>query len=180
MAEVEVMRPAQPLNVLVDTNVAIDWLNDRKPWSDEARPLWESRDAGQTNLYLPASVLTDIFYILILRKPLGLSEAKRAIERCVAICGLLPSDDAVIQQALSLPGADFEDNFQIACHQFYCIDLIVTRNPNDFMLGVTVPIVNPRDIGNYRIARKAAVPLGHADERACVGFSRKSGAVAVL
>ena len=27
----------------------------------------------------------------------------------------------------------------------------------------------------YRIARKAAVPLGHADVRACVGFRQKSG-----
>ena len=31
MAEGEQQRVVQPLNVLVDTNVAIDWLNDRKP-----------------------------------------------------------------------------------------------------------------------------------------------------
>lgn len=147
MAEEEPHHAIRPMNVLVDTNVAIDWLNDRKPWSDEAVPLWKSRDAGRTNLYLPASVLTDIFYIL--RKPLGAQEAKRAIERCVAICGLLPIDDTVIQQALALPGADFEDNVQIACGQIYQIDLIVTRNPDDFTLGVTVPVVNPRDIESY-------------------------------
>ena len=57
------------VNALVDTNVAIDWLNSRQPWADEAKLLWESRDAGKIALYLPASVLTDIFYIL--RKPLG-------------------------------------------------------------------------------------------------------------
>lgn len=68
----------RPVNVLVDTNVAIDWLNDRKPWSDQAQPLWDGRDAGRLNLYLPASVVTDIFYIL--RKPLGNAGAKRAIE----------------------------------------------------------------------------------------------------
>ncbi len=33
---------------------------------------------------------------------------------------------------------------------------------------------------SYRIARKAAVPLGHADGRACVGFSQKPVAFAVL
>lgn len=55
------------LKVLVDTNVVIDWLNDRQPWADEARLLWDSCDAGLVDLYLPASVLTDIFYIL--RKP---------------------------------------------------------------------------------------------------------------
>jgi uncharacterized protein (DUF433 family) len=35
-------------------------------------------------------------------------------------------------------------------------------------------------LADYRIARKAAVPLGHADERACVGLSQRSVAVAVL
>jgi hypothetical protein len=99
------------------------------------------------DLYLPASVLTDIFYIL--RKPLGNSEAKRAIERCVATCGLLPIDEVVIRQALALPGADFEDNVQIACSQVYRIDLIVTRNPADFTQGVTVPVVDPSAIERY-------------------------------
>ena len=137
----------QTVKVLVDTNVAIDWLNDRKPWSDAAQPLWRSRDDGLIDLYLPASVLTDIFYIL--RKPLGNAEAKRAVEHCVAIFGLLPIDEAVVQRALALPGPDFEDNVQIACSQMYRIDLIVTRNPDDFTLGVSVPVVDPKDITSY-------------------------------
>ena len=135
------------LHVLVDTNVAIDWLNDRKPWSDEAKPLWDSRDAGLIDLYLAASVLTDIFYIL--RKPLGNDGAKRAIERCLATCGLLPIDEVVIRKALSLAGHDFEDNVQIACTLLYPIDLIVTRNPDDFTLGITVPVVDPKEIVRY-------------------------------
>lgn len=147
MAQVAGQHEAPPLNVLVDTNVAIDWVIDRKPWSDEALPLWTSYGAGRVKLYLPASVLTDIFYIL--RKPLGGDEAKHAVQRCVATCGLLTIDAAVIQLALALPGADFEDNVQIACSQIYRMNLIVTRNPDDFTLGVTVPVVNPRDIEQY-------------------------------
>ncbi len=132
---------------LVDTNVAIDWLNDRKPWSDEAKLLWESYDAGQIDLYLPASVLTDIFYIL--RKPLGNGAAKHAIERCLTVFGLLPIDALIIQKALALPGSDFEDNSQIACTHVYHIDLILTRNPTDFAYGVTIPVVDPKDISRY-------------------------------
>ncbi len=135
------------IHVLVDTNVTIDWLNDRKPWSDEARPLWDSRDAGLTDLYLATSVLTDIFYIL--RKPLGNDGAKRAVERCLTTCGLLPIDEGVVRKALSLPGSDFEDNVQIACTQIYPIDLIVTRNLGDFTHGVTVPVIEPKDIVRY-------------------------------
>ncbi|WIG60086.1 MAG: hypothetical protein OJF49_002834 [Ktedonobacterales bacterium] len=135
------------VKALVDTNVVIDWLNDRKPWSDEAQSLWQYHDEGKLDLYLPTSVLTDIFYIL--RKPLGNAEAKRTIERCVSTFGLLTIDAAVVLKALTLPGSDFEDNVQIACSQIYRIDLIVTHNPDDFKQGVTVPVVNPKDIMQY-------------------------------
>jgi predicted nucleic acid-binding protein len=135
------------IHVHVDTNVAIDRLNDRKPWSDEAKPLWDSCDAGLTDLYLAASVLTDVFYIL--RKPLGNDGAKRAVERCLTTCGLLPIDEGVIRKALSLSGSDFEDNVQIACTQIYPIDLIVTRNLGDFIHGVTIPVIKPKGILSY-------------------------------
>lgn len=58
---------------LLDTNVVLDWLLDRKPWSDEAKPLWDARDADQLVGYLPASVLTDVFYIA--RRQIGISSA---------------------------------------------------------------------------------------------------------
>lgn len=135
------------IKVLVDTNVVIDWLNDRKPWADEAKTLWESRESSLTELYLPTSVLTDIFYIL--RKILGNDGAKKAIEQCVAIFGLLPIDETVIRRALTLPGSDFEDNVQIACTLIYRIDLIVTRNPGDFTHGVTIPVIDPKGIARY-------------------------------
>lgn len=93
------------VRALVDTNVVIDWLNDRQPWASEAQTLWESFAEGKIALYVPASALTDIFYIL--RKPLGNSGAKEAIMRCVAILGLLSVDEVVIQRALELPGTDF-------------------------------------------------------------------------
>ena len=135
------------LRVLVDTNVVIDWLNARQPWATEAKLLWESRDSGLVELYLPASVLTDVFYIL--RKPLGNDGAKKAIERCVATCGLLPVDETIIRRALMLPGSDFEDNVHIACTLIYRIDLIVTRNPSDFTQGVTMPVIGPKEIARY-------------------------------
>ena len=51
------------LRVLLDTNVVLDWLLDRKPWSDDALPLWQARDTGRLITYISASAVTDIFYI---------------------------------------------------------------------------------------------------------------------
>jgi hypothetical protein len=84
-----------------------------------------------------------------LRRPLGNDGTKRDIERFLTICGLLPIDEGVVRKALSLPGNDFEDNIKIACSQIYPIDLIVTRNPGDFMQGVMVPVIDPKEILRY-------------------------------
>jgi hypothetical protein len=93
--------------------VALDWLLDRKPWADAAQPLWDARDAGHVVAYLPASVLTDSFYIV--RRQTDIPTAFAAVDRAFAAFGLVAVDAPLLQQARALPGADFEDNVQIAC-----------------------------------------------------------------
>ena len=55
------------------------------------------------------------------------------------------------EEALSEGGdeSDFEDNVHIACTLIYRIDLIVTRNPSDFTQGVTMPVIDPKEIARY-------------------------------
>lgn len=136
----------KPARVLVDTNVVLDWLLDRKPWSDQAQPLWDARDAGQVVAYLPASVLTDIFYII--RRQAGIPAAFTAVDRLFDSFGLFAVDAPLLQQARALPGNDFEDNVQIACAMNAQLDLIITRNPADFRLS-SVPVIEPPDIGTH-------------------------------
>lgn len=67
------------LRVMLDTNVALDWLLDRTPWADEALPIWQARDSGRLMTYIPASVLTDIFYIA--RRQVGTVAALAGVDR---------------------------------------------------------------------------------------------------
>lgn len=129
--------------ILVDTNVALDWLIDRKPWSDEAKDLWESRDAGESELCLAASVLDTIHYII--RKGKGYDTAKQVIQQCVETLVILPVDLHVVELALSLPGNDFEDNILIACAMINGLDLIVTRDPEGFKQS-SVTAIDPKAI----------------------------------
>ena len=131
------------IRALIDTNVALDWLLDRKPWSDEAQPLWAARDAGRLVAYLPASVVTDIFYIV--RRQADIPTAFRAIDRVFAAFGLFAVDAALLQQARAMPGADFEDNVQIVCAMNAQLDLIVTRNTADFRHS-PVQVIEPTAI----------------------------------
>ena len=135
-----------PLRVLIDTNIVIDWLLDRKPWSDAAQPLWAARDAGQVVAYLPASVLTDIFYIV--RRQASIQAAFAAVDRVLAAFGLFSVDAPLLQQARALPGNDFEDNVQIACAVNAQLDLIITRNVADFTAS-PIPVIEPPQIVVY-------------------------------
>ncbi|HEY7833151.1 MAG TPA: PIN domain-containing protein [Ktedonobacterales bacterium] len=131
-----------PLRVLVDTNVALDWLLNRQPWSTAAQPLWDARDAGRLVAYLPASVLTDIFYIV--RRQADISTAFAAVDRLFGAFGLLLVDDALLHQARALSGTDFEDNIQIACAVNARLDLIVTRDPTGFRASPVLAIEPPQ------------------------------------
>jgi len=131
------------VRVLIDTNVALDWLLDRKPWSNEAKPLWDARGAGRVVCYLPASVLTDIFYIV--RRHADVPTAFSALDRTFAAFGLFVVDAPLLLQARTLPGNDFEDNVQIACAANASLDLIITRNLTDFQHS-PVTVIEPPQI----------------------------------
>lgn len=132
--------------VLIDTNVALDGVLDRKPWSDEAKPLWDARDMGLVVCYPPASVLTDVFYIV--QRQAGISEVFSALDRILGAFGILAVDAPLLQQARALPGNDFEDNVQIACAMNAALDLIVTRNVSDFAHSPVTVIEPPQIIAH--------------------------------
>ena len=134
------------VRALIDTNVVLDWLLDRKPWSDAAQPLWNARDAGDVIAYLPASVVTDIFYVI--RRQADIPTAFAAVDRVFGAFGLFAVDGPLLQQARSLPGNDFEDNVQIACATGAQMDLIITRNPSDFRFS-PIPVIEPAQIAGY-------------------------------
>ena len=124
------MKPPPPLRVLVDTNVVLDLLLQRDPWYSQCQAFWQARDAGRLVAYLPASVLTDIYYIS--RRIVGNDLAHQIVTRCIREFGLLALYRGILEAALALPGTDFEDNVQIACANAAHLDFIVTRNIADF------------------------------------------------
>ena len=48
---------------LFDTNVILDVLLDRQPWSADAKVLWQAHLNNQFAAHVTATSLTDIFYI---------------------------------------------------------------------------------------------------------------------
>ena len=125
---------------LIDTNVVLDLLLQRDPWFTQALPLWEARDHGRIFLQLLASVLTDIYYIT--RKQVGAERARHLVGSCLTGFTILALDHSLLEEALRLPGTDFEDNVQIAAAQRAQSDVLVTRNPRDYTQA-QLPVMEP-------------------------------------
>ena len=136
---------AGSVHALLDTNVILDWLLSRMPWSDEAQPLWHAQSEGLLG-YVPASAVTDVFYIA--RRSKDLPTAFTCIDRLLAALEILPVGSAILYTARASTGSDFEDNVQIACAQAANLDIIVTRDTADFA-HAPLPAVAPPDIIRY-------------------------------
>ena len=91
-------------------------------------------------------MLTDVFSVA--RRKIGIPGANDAVDRCLAAFEVLAVDKALLQQARTLPGSDFEDNVQIVCAQAAGLDLIVTRNTPDFA-HARMPAIEPPAIVRY-------------------------------
>ena len=128
------------MKLLFDTNILLDVLLPRDPWAENGRKLWQASDEGQITGFVTATTLTDIFYIT--RRLTNAAVALEAVKTCLLAFEIAPVDRAELEQAVQLPGSDFEDNLQIACATSAALDGIITRDPKGFQT-TTITIYTP-------------------------------------
>lgn len=116
--------------VLLDINVVLDALLDRRPFSVEAHRLWQASDEGLFDACITSFSIPTIHYIC--EKQEGRGKADRAVDLCLQAFEIAPLYRECILAARRMPGPDFEDNLQIACALTDFARGIVTRNVRDF------------------------------------------------
>lgn len=131
------------MRVLLDTNILLDHLLQRAPWAEQAAAIWQAVDQGRLRGHVTATVITDVFYIA--RRHTDLATAHAAVRICLATFEVITVDRYALQQALTLPGSDFEDNVQIACAVIAELDALVTRDPGGFRAS-PVPVLSPAEL----------------------------------
>lgn len=122
------------------------YLLARKPWSDDAKPLWDARTAGLLIAYMPASAITDVFSIG--RRLRGVTQAFADIDLLLTGFAIMAVTDQTLREARLLTGNDFEDNVQIICARALQLDVIVTRDTNGFAHS-PIPAIEPSSITSY-------------------------------
>ncbi|MCI5132175.1 MAG: PIN domain-containing protein [Candidatus Electrothrix sp. EH2] len=51
------------MNVLLDTNVVLDFVLDRQPFAEAAEMMFDTAKCRPIQFYLSATTITDLFYI---------------------------------------------------------------------------------------------------------------------
>ncbi|MBC8034050.1 MAG: PIN domain-containing protein [Chitinophagaceae bacterium] len=118
-------------NLFLDTDVVIDALADRFPFSANAALLFEYAEQGKARLYLSALSYSNIYYII--RKSNSHKQLLNMLEDLQSITETLDVTKAVITAAIKSDFGDFEDAIQyFTAFSQRKMNAIVTRNVKDF------------------------------------------------
>lgn len=129
------------MKVLIDTNVVLDWLMNRRPFGEIAKAIMEKCILGDLEGYLAGHTLADLFYIL--RKDFEVRKRKKLLLFLCDSMKIIPEDKKTIERALiNDKWNDLEDGLQMQCAKNAHLDYIITRNTKDF-INSFVPAIQP-------------------------------------
>lgn len=129
------------MNVLIDTCVAVDFLQKRQPFADSALRLFQYMAMEQYAGFITAKSATDIFY-LTHRNNHSSEESRKILQGLLQIVGVLDTTTDDIRLALLSDIPDYEDAVMAETGKRAGIDCIVTRNTKDYR-NCTIPIYEP-------------------------------------
>ena len=127
----------------LDTNIVIDVLTDRKPFSEFGQKLFDLSLKGEIKLSISSLSYTTIYYYI--RKSTGSHKSTITILKELEAI-IEPSDVSkeMINKALHSDFSDFEDAVQYFTALFVSCNGIITRNPKDFKSS-SLLILSPQE-----------------------------------
>ena len=130
-------------HIFLDTNVLIDFLADRKPYSLEAAKLFNYSFKKKISIYVAAVSYNNIYYIL--RQSCSHPQTVKILNELQEWTEVVDVSKEVIKKSLKSDFKDFEDAIQYNCAKAIGrIDCIVTRNTKDFKTS-SLPALTPRE-----------------------------------
>lgn len=136
------------MRVLLDTDVILDYLLGREPFSQTAGKLLELNAQGAFDGYMSGITPINVFYIA--RKIMERDKLRQALNDLLLALRVCPINHDVLSQAFALPFTDYEDAAQCASAIASQLDAIVTRNLEDYK-NATLPVFSPTDFLNQLI-----------------------------
>ena len=117
--------------ILIDTNVLLDYLQEREPFFADAKNVILSCTEGKTKGCIAAHSISNMFFIL--RKDYTVEERRKILLNLCTIFDVEGIDKAKLLSGLANEKfSDFEDCLQMECAKNYGAEYIVTRNISDY------------------------------------------------
>lgn len=134
--------------ILLDTNIIIDFLGERKNFYDPAAKIITLADRKKIKIYVSAVSMATAYYVLA--KYENKKAALEKVRKFKVLCEISLMNNEVFEKALNAQFDDFEDALQYFSAVENRCDLIITRNEKDFKTAL-IPVMNPE---NYLQALK--------------------------
>ena len=119
------------MRVLVDTNVVLDYLLEREPYTESARKIVLGCKQKKVIGCIAAHTVSNMFFIL--RKTYSVEDRRTILKDICKLFDVEGIDRLKIIQALDNSDfKDFEDCLQMQCAKSFRADYILTRNLADY------------------------------------------------
>lgn len=132
------------MNLFLDTNILIDFVANRQPFSNWAYQIFKDQKFGKWTLYSSSSTILVTYYII--EKQLGRNKSKQAIKKLLDRIEIISVEKNEILKALISNFNDFEDAVQHECAlKIQDLDYIITRNKKDYKNSL-IPILSSEEL----------------------------------
>ncbi|GHU75428.1 DNA-binding protein [Clostridia bacterium] len=120
------------MNVLLDTNIVIDALENREPFNRAAQDIILLAAEHKIDAHVTATSVTDIYYLL--RRHLkDRNNTREAVRKIIMLLPVLDVTASDCDLAFDLSMHDYEDAVLAQCAKRHKVDCIVTRNEKDYV-----------------------------------------------
>ena len=128
-------------DLFIDTDVIIDFLIDRKPFSREAAIIFTLIEQKKLKGFSSSLTFSNLYYVL--RKIESHIKVISKLDSLSKMVGILKVEEQTIKNALASGFPDFEDSIQyFSAVVSKKIDVIITRNIKDFK-NCEIPVLSP-------------------------------------
>lgn len=128
-------------NVFIETDVIVDFLTDRKPFSLESAKIFSLIDQKKIKGCVSSLKFSNLYYIL--RKFGTHKKVINTLQELSELVDILNVDSDIVKSALNSDFKDFEDSIQyFAAQEYKKADCIITRNLKDYN-GSSLPVMTP-------------------------------------
>lgn len=131
------------MKILIDTNVILDVLCNRKNFAEDSLKVFKYCETNQITGYISALSIPNIVYIM--RKELDNSRIKEILTILTSIFTVVDLRQTDLTKAADLEFPDYEDAVQSVCASRTKVNYIITRNIKDFR-NSAVPAIKPSEL----------------------------------